>query len=253
MTFTVVGLDAPARLDLVLRSRFPTWGRQAVGRLIAGRGVQVNDKTVVRASWGLFFSLDRGGIDNQLTENPPYTLTQYRFGGPGSSVRLSDPIPLPVAVDPNNPVLADGSGVVYVPRDNPVNQYQQFNLGFQRELSDKTAVSVFYVGTRGDNLTAVLSQAGFSGSIQTRLTTVSNVATSSYDSLQLALRRTSATDSGSRATSLSPNSKRPSSTGTKPAIARSSVVLPQPLGPRSVKNVPGSIASDKLSITRLSS
>lgn len=156
-----------------------------------GFAYQVNDKMVVRASWGLFYSLDRGGIDNQLTENPPYTVTQYRFGGAGSNVRLSDPIPLPVAIDPNNPVLPDGSGIVYVPRDSKTNQYQQFNLGLQRELTGSTAVSVFYVGTRGDNLTAVTSQAGFSGDVQGRLTTVANVASSSYDSLQLALRRSS--------------------------------------------------------------
>lgn len=157
-----------------------------------GFAYQVNDKTVVRGSWGIFYSLDRGGIDNQLTENPPYTVTQYRFSGPGANVKLSEPIPLPVTVDPSNPVLPDGSGIVYVPRDTQTNQYQQFNFGFQRELSDKTAASVFYVGTRGDNLTAVVSQAGFSGDVQGRITTVSNIATSSYDSLQLALRRTSA-------------------------------------------------------------
>jgi len=51
VTFVVAGLDAPARLDQLLRSRFPQWGRQAVGRLIAGRRVQVNNKTVWLASW----------------------------------------------------------------------------------------------------------------------------------------------------------------------------------------------------------
>lgn len=156
-----------------------------------GFAYQVDDKTVVRGGWGLFYSLDRGGIDNQLTENPPFTVTQYRFDGPGSNLMLSDPIPLPVAVDPNNPVLPDGSGVVYVPRDTKTNQYQQFNLGAQRELSSNTALSVFYVGTRGDNLTARTSSAGFNGEVQGRLTTLTNIATSTYDSLQIALRRTS--------------------------------------------------------------
>jgi 23S rRNA pseudouridine1911/1915/1917 synthase len=51
LSFTVAGLAAPARLDQMLRSRFPDWGRQAVQRLIAARGVQVNDKTVWLASW----------------------------------------------------------------------------------------------------------------------------------------------------------------------------------------------------------
>ncbi len=41
----------PARLDQVLRRRFPEWGRQAVQRLIGARGVQVNGKAVWLASW----------------------------------------------------------------------------------------------------------------------------------------------------------------------------------------------------------
>jgi hypothetical protein len=154
-----------------------------------GLAYQVSDKTVVRASWGLFYSLDRGGVDNQLIENPPFVRTQYRFGGAGANVRLSDPIPLPDAVDPSNPVLADGSGVVYLPKATKTSQLHQFNLAVQRELSRSTAVTVAYVGTRGDNLTAVTSTAGFSGAIQGRLTTVANIATSKYDSLQIQIRR----------------------------------------------------------------
>ncbi len=157
-----------------------------------GFAYQINDKTVLRGGWGLFYSLDRGGIDNQLTENPPFTVSQFRFGGAGSNVRLSDPIPLPEPVDLQNPVLPDGSGVVFVPRDTRNNQYQQFNLGLQREIDNQTAISLGYVGTRGDNLTARTSSAGFNGVVSGRLTTLANVATSSYDSLQASLRRTSA-------------------------------------------------------------
>ncbi|MFN8467572.1 MAG: RluA family pseudouridine synthase [Caldilineaceae bacterium] len=41
----------PARLDQVLRRRFPQWGRRAVQRLIGSRGVHVNGKAVWLASW----------------------------------------------------------------------------------------------------------------------------------------------------------------------------------------------------------
>ncbi len=156
-----------------------------------GLAYQINPKTVVRGSWGLFYGLDRGGIDNQLSENPPAVVTQYRFSGPGANVRLSEPIPVPDPVDPANPVLPDGSGVVYVPKDTKTSQIQQFNISAQRELTSSTAVTVAYVGTRGDNLTAVTSVAGFSGGIQGRLTTVANVATSKYDSLQVQVRQSS--------------------------------------------------------------
>lgn len=159
----------------------------------AGFAYQMSDKMVVRGSYGIFYAApDRGGIDSQLTENPPNTVSAFRFSGPGSNVRLSDPIPLPPTVDPNNPVLPDGSGVVYVPRDNKTSYYQQFSVGFQREIGWQSSASVFYVGNRGDNLTAVVTTAGFNGDIQGRLRNVSNVATSSYDSLQVSLRRNAA-------------------------------------------------------------
>ena len=81
----------------------------------AGFAYLIGPKTVVRGSYGIFYSLDRGGVDNQLSENPPAVVTQFRFDGAGSHVRLSDPIPLPVPVSAQNPVLPDGSGVVFVP------------------------------------------------------------------------------------------------------------------------------------------
>ncbi len=49
--FTVADLAEPARLDQLLRRTYPTWGRQAVQRLIGARAVQVNSKTVWLASW----------------------------------------------------------------------------------------------------------------------------------------------------------------------------------------------------------
>ena len=55
----------------------------------------LSDKTSLRGGYGIFYSLDRGGIDRQLTENPPAVVTEYRFGFdgciPGSCVSLSDP------------------------------------------------------------------------------------------------------------------------------------------------------------------
>jgi outer membrane receptor protein involved in Fe transport len=40
----------------------------------------LNDKTALRGSYGIFYSLDRGGIDKQLTENPPAVVSEFRFG-----------------------------------------------------------------------------------------------------------------------------------------------------------------------------
>ena len=45
-----------------------------------GLAYSFNSKTVLRGGYGIFYSLDRGGIANQLTQNPPFNTTQFRFG-----------------------------------------------------------------------------------------------------------------------------------------------------------------------------
>jgi hypothetical protein len=142
-------------------------------------------KTVLRSGYGLFYSLDRGGISNQLTQNPPFLVTQFRFDGPGANIPLSDPIPLPDAINPGSPVLPLSSSLRFQPRNTPATRVQEFNVAFERELTREVAMSVGYVGTRGANVTAVVSTGGFGGDIATRLTTISNVGSSRYDSLQV--------------------------------------------------------------------
>ncbi|HEY6844376.1 MAG TPA: TonB-dependent receptor, partial [Thermoanaerobaculia bacterium] len=149
----------------------------------------LNDKTAVRGGYGIFYSLDRGGIDKQLTENPPYVLTQYRFSGPGSNVSLSDPIPLPDPLAPGATTLPPGTGVIFVPRDSKTPEVQQWNLGMQREIDSKTSAMVAYVGDRSKNLATVVSSPGFGGAIQTAVGAVMYIGTSKYDALQMSLRR----------------------------------------------------------------
>lgn len=151
----------------------------------------LNDKTAIRGGYGIYYSLDRGGIDNQLTENPPAVVTEYRFGGvPGSRVRISDPIPLPTPVDPNNPVLPQGSGIVYIPSDSENTEVQQWSLSLQRELFNRTSAMIAYVGTRADNLSTRVTSAGFAGDVADRLTTIMYIGESSYDSIQSSIRTT---------------------------------------------------------------
>jgi len=156
----------------------------------AGAAYQINDRTVARVAYGLFYALQRAGIDYELTESAPYGTVQFRFSGPGANVRLSEAIPVPDTVDPNAPTLPDGSGVVYIPRDNPSTEVHQYSVSVQRLLNPRTTLMAAYVGTRGDNVLAVLTASGFSGNIGERLATVRNNASSGYDSLQLQARQT---------------------------------------------------------------
>jgi hypothetical protein len=126
-------------------------------------------KTVFRGGYGIFYFVDRGGIDNQLSQNPP-------FGG-SASVNASDgfritlggqaPLnstnmalataPLPSAAVVNNVNLANPVGLnvfSLLPTDR--NSYvQQWNTQIQQELSPNTALTIAYVGTKGTKLAQV--------------------------------------------------------------------------------------------------
>lgn len=149
----------------------------------------LNEKTAFRGGYGIFYSLDRGGIGNQLTQNPPFLVTQYRFSGPGSYVTLDQPIPLPEPVAAGATTLPSGTGIIYVPRNSKNERTQEWNLSVQRELDSKTSAMLAYVGDRGNNLATVISSPGFGGALPTAVGAVEYIGTSKYDALQATLRR----------------------------------------------------------------
>jgi hypothetical protein len=142
----------------------------------------LNERTSLRGAYGIFYSLDRGGIANQLTQNPPAALSAFRFGCPAGCIHLSDPIALPQPVNPNNPKeLACCSQIIYVPRDSKDTRVQQWSVSAQREILSNTSAMVAYVGTRGDHLATVINAFP--------LNAVLYMGESSYDSLQVTVRQ----------------------------------------------------------------
>jgi hypothetical protein len=123
-------------------------------------------KMVVRGGYGIFYFVDRGGIDNQLAQNPPFSgFSSFQFSN-GFRIALSGQAPL----NSNNSGLATGplpqGDVNNVNLNNPQNvtvfealpsnrnaYVQEWNLQIQRELGANTAVSASYVGTKGTRLT----------------------------------------------------------------------------------------------------
>ncbi len=175
-------------------------------------------KTVIRGGYGIFYFLDRGGIDNQLAQNPPFSgQSQFQYEN-GFRINLageaaSEPAgsavnPAPTSSNPNglpgkgplnvNLAAPANVSVIAYPKGD-VNSYaQQYNLQIQRELNNNTSLSFAYVGTHGVDLMSLfnLNRQEYNtasgtfpypgiGSVNTNITN----GTSHYDGLQVDLQR----------------------------------------------------------------
>ncbi|MFZ3343476.1 MAG: TonB-dependent receptor [Terriglobales bacterium] len=140
-----------------------------------------NGKTVLRGGYGLFYYLDRGGVANELSENPDFNGTQTYYAcnnAPGGVVDCSgtlssnngyrvtfmgqgaigstDPtiataaLPAKIGINPNDVTSADN--VIYWPKNSPNSHIHQWNIQVERAIDSKTAATVAYVGTKVVNL-----------------------------------------------------------------------------------------------------
>ncbi len=129
-------------------------------------------KTVLRGGYGMFYFLDRGGIDNQFGQQVPfggsvaYTAAQgYRitFTGQGplnpdnvlsgnDNAVATAPLPLPGYPNFNPNFPPTGVNIFTTNRNNKIPTVQQYNLQLQQQIGTGTTFSVAFVGNKSDHL-----------------------------------------------------------------------------------------------------
>jgi hypothetical protein len=123
-----------------------------------GLAYAVNPKTVIRAGYGIYYSMfERFGSEDQLALNAPFLINNVQALGAGATAPLfflQDGFPAD-SLDPNQPGLLRRVRVRAVDPGTATPYVQQWSLGLQRELPWSFLGQLDYVGTHSSHLSVL--------------------------------------------------------------------------------------------------
>ena len=167
-------------------------------------------KTSVRGGFGMFYFLDRGGVNNQLSNNPDFNgAEEYQAGngyrvtftgqgpsGDNNNLDATQALPLPVfgsTVIRANPVNAS---LLAVLPTNKTPRVMEWNIQIQRQLDKNTSLNAAYVADKSDRLSTwfningpVLNSTTTLYPTRGTVTEGANTGSGNYNSMQLFLNR----------------------------------------------------------------
>ena len=117
----------------------------------AGLAYRVKNDTVIRAAYGIYYSLEPFGIGTTLAQNPPFFLSttvannQTDFTGARSLTDGPLRTEVPNAPGQNYQALSTTFRVPYI---------QEWNVAIQQQVAGQQQLTVAYVGSKGTALTA---------------------------------------------------------------------------------------------------